>query len=313
MSDLGKFPLKVSPDKALPILKALSNESRLRIMHLLSTQPMGVTEIARTVGLSQPTATVYLQQLEEAGLISHRFQKSPQGVQKLSFNLYDSVQIDWDGGPDAVPTTEYTIDMPVGHYTMIDCRRGSLLASSARILASREDVSKFFNPVRMEAELLVLEEGSVRYLFPYNIPPSHELQGLRISLEVGPSFLEERNGASFEMAVNGRVLGPIVLDKAVDAAQHSSAPEWLSPRLPAFGRLLVLEIDEAETRLNTQLLSDLAVTDLGLVPMRPFELELRVGSAEGSASGLVIYGKGFGLYNQDIRAAILHRGTEVAS
>ncbi|HYF54729.1 MAG TPA: ArsR family transcriptional regulator [Salinarimonas sp.] len=311
MGDIGKFPLHVPPEKALAVLKALSNESRLKMMRLLAKEPLGVTEIARLIGVTQPTATVYIQQLEEAGLISFRFVKTPQGVQKISYTLYDGILIDWLAQDGALMAEEHAIDMPVGHYAMIQCGGRSLMASKARVIASREDVSKFFNPVRMDAELLVLEEGSVRYLFPFNVPQGHTVQSLKLSLEVAAAYPGERRSSMLLLHVNGREIGPISLDNAGAPMQRAgSMPDWLPQDLAEAGRLMVIEIGTQETKVNSQPLSPLRVTDLELSPMKPFEVSFTVSGNGGAPAGMIIYGKAFGLYGQHIRATISHVNTE---
>lgn len=55
------------------VIKALSDESRLRIMALLDRKPdLCVCEIREIIGLSQPTISSHLKVLEGAGLVTHR-------------------------------------------------------------------------------------------------------------------------------------------------------------------------------------------------------------------------------------------------
>ncbi len=307
MSEIVRFPLRVSAKKALGVLKALSNESRIRIMCLLAREPLGVSEIARLIGVSQPTATVYIQQLEEAGLISYRFVKTPQGVQKISYTLYDSIQVDWGGEEETDVAEEFDVNMPVGHYAMIECAGRSLMASKGRIIASTDDISRFFNPVRMEAELLVLDEGKVRYLFPYNVPHNHLVQSLKLSMEVNVAYPGPGCATRLDLRINGRELGLVTIDAAHSVGRTSPLPDWLPQKLASSGRLLQVEIGLAETLLNSQPLADLTIEGLGLTPMKPLEVVLSVGSDGCKPAGLIIFGKGYGMYKQDFRATIAYR------
>jgi len=59
------------------VIKALSDESRIRIMGLLeASTSLCVCEIREIIGLSQPTISSHLKILENAGLIEH----SKQGL-----------------------------------------------------------------------------------------------------------------------------------------------------------------------------------------------------------------------------------------
>jgi DNA-binding transcriptional ArsR family regulator len=51
------------------IFKVLADPTRLLIMAQLSTRPMTVTELAGEFGLAQPTVSVHVRQLREAGLV----------------------------------------------------------------------------------------------------------------------------------------------------------------------------------------------------------------------------------------------------
>ena len=313
MSEIAKFLLRVSHDKALAVLKALGNESRIKIMRLVAKEPLGVTEIARLIGVSQPTATVYIKQLEEAGLISYRFVKTPQGVQKISYTLYDAVEVDWTGDETSLEAEEYTVDMPVGHYAMIECSGRSLLASKARVIASHEDISKFFNPVRMEAELLVMEQGRVRYLFPYNIPATHTVQSLMLSMEVSVAYPTEGQSTQLKLEINGQSIGPIQLDSPPTSRRTAPMPEWLPPELSCIGRLLLVEVGASDTKVNSQTISRVALKDLALSPMKPIDISLLVEGNGQTPSGLMLYGQSFGIYRQDIRTTISHLKTEPAT
>jgi len=56
----------------LPIFKALSDESRLRILALLRDGEVCVCDMAKTLGMTQPNISFHLSMLKEAGLIKDR-------------------------------------------------------------------------------------------------------------------------------------------------------------------------------------------------------------------------------------------------
>ena len=56
----------------LPIFKALSDETRLRILHLLKDGELCVCDIADTLKMTQPNISFHLGMLREAGLIKDR-------------------------------------------------------------------------------------------------------------------------------------------------------------------------------------------------------------------------------------------------
>ncbi len=58
------------PAASVRLFKALGDESRLRILRLLSEGDLYLTEIAERMGLSKPTVSHHLAQLRAAGLVT---------------------------------------------------------------------------------------------------------------------------------------------------------------------------------------------------------------------------------------------------
>jgi len=58
------------PPSSVRLFKALGDESRLRILSLLASGDLYLTEIADRMGLSKPTVSHHLAQLRAAGLVT---------------------------------------------------------------------------------------------------------------------------------------------------------------------------------------------------------------------------------------------------
>ena len=56
----------------LPVFKALSDETRLRILSLMKEGEICVCDIAETLNMTQPNISFHLSMLKEAGLIKDR-------------------------------------------------------------------------------------------------------------------------------------------------------------------------------------------------------------------------------------------------
>jgi DNA-binding transcriptional ArsR family regulator len=96
------FPADVvAPDDDLPapallrLTRALSDESRLRMLRFVADGPRTLTEVARFIGLSQPTVHHHLVQLRAAGLVRvhfvvatpSRYSLRPHALEQLSDQL----------------------------------------------------------------------------------------------------------------------------------------------------------------------------------------------------------------------------------
>jgi DNA-binding transcriptional ArsR family regulator len=67
--DASLVPGEAVPDALLRTLKALSDPTRLRILHYLSEEPLAPAQLARRLRLRAPTVTHHLKTLRLAGLV----------------------------------------------------------------------------------------------------------------------------------------------------------------------------------------------------------------------------------------------------
>jgi DNA-binding transcriptional ArsR family regulator len=81
--DESLVPGETVPDSMLRALKALSDPTRLRIMHYLSERPLSPAELSRRLRLRPPTVTHHLQALRLAGLV--KVTLGGEGKEKKSY------------------------------------------------------------------------------------------------------------------------------------------------------------------------------------------------------------------------------------
>jgi DNA-binding transcriptional ArsR family regulator len=76
--DTSLVPGEVVPDALLRMLKALSDPTRLRILHYLAREPLTPTQLARRLRLRSPTVIHHLRILRLAGLVQLSLGESKQ-------------------------------------------------------------------------------------------------------------------------------------------------------------------------------------------------------------------------------------------
>jgi hypothetical protein len=81
-------------------LKALANESRLKLLGLLAGQERSVKELAEQLNLKEPTVSHHLARLQELGLVSmrpegtiHRYRLQAATLHRLSRDLFTPTQV----------------------------------------------------------------------------------------------------------------------------------------------------------------------------------------------------------------------------
>jgi hypothetical protein len=81
-------------------LKALANESRLKLLGLLAGQERSVKELAELLNLKEPTVSHHLARLQELGIVqmrpegtTHRYQLEAGTLHRLSRELFTPTQV----------------------------------------------------------------------------------------------------------------------------------------------------------------------------------------------------------------------------
>lgn len=80
-------PDSLSGDALVRTLAALANPHRLRILAVLHTRRVHVSQLAREVGLSRPLVHMHLRRLEDAGLVSGHLELSREGKAMKFFEV----------------------------------------------------------------------------------------------------------------------------------------------------------------------------------------------------------------------------------
>jgi DNA-binding transcriptional ArsR family regulator len=99
-ADIRPTPAELPPPALLRLTHALSDDSRLRMLRLLADGARTLSELARVVGLSQPTVHHHLVQLRAAGLVrihmsvggSHGYSLRPHALDQLRDQLATYLQ-----------------------------------------------------------------------------------------------------------------------------------------------------------------------------------------------------------------------------
>ncbi len=66
-----KYLEKFNFERKAKLFNALSDKSRLKILHLLTFREMCVCELTAALGMTQPNLTYHVKKLENVGLVRH--------------------------------------------------------------------------------------------------------------------------------------------------------------------------------------------------------------------------------------------------
>lgn len=283
------------------VLKALDSLNRIRILRLLANRVASVNEIAAALELPMSTTALHVETLEQAGLIRSELEPASRGLRKVCARMYDRIMFDLPiaGQPrdDAVE-----IAMPIGAF--VDCAVSPTcgLLSADSVIGLFDDPASFYEPRRVDAQLLWLYQGYVEYRFPNRLPSSAQPEALRVSMEVcSEAPLYHLDWPSdITVWINDVEVGTWTSPADFGGEPGLLTPEWWTPRNTQYGLLKIWHVNERGAEIDGMPVSTVTVHDL-LLHRAPF-ISVRVGVKPDAAhvGGLNLFGAHFGNYPQDI-------------
>ena len=82
-----------SDDQIEQIVKALSSQTRRKILRQIQIEPMDVSKIAAKLEMTEANISAQIKKLEQAGLISCSYSSGDHGVRKISHLKYNRLVI----------------------------------------------------------------------------------------------------------------------------------------------------------------------------------------------------------------------------
>ena len=104
MKSMGKF------------LEVVGNETRRRILELLSDEPQYISQIAKKLDVTQPAILKHLAVLEKTGLIESFWRRNPLGAARKYYRICGSVDIDIAIHPKSFRVDEHPQKMSCSKY-----------------------------------------------------------------------------------------------------------------------------------------------------------------------------------------------------
>lgn len=309
--------LYIEGSNVAPVVKALSNEVRLKILSLLSDQDMNIQTIANHLKISKTAVLTHINLLEEAGFIKSQYLSGSVGNQRVCHNLYDRLIFNFNPKKNMLDDrTYYESEILVGNYFDFDAWSPCGLATHNHIIKKWDSPSVFCDPERVEATLVWTAFGYVEYKIPVDAMfIGKRVTALSLEMEVAahamvkyhkamhvPPYMElERitDGVSdITVWVNDREIGTCTYGVGEDPEKATYTPSWWRS-LPQHGFALRIDIDKDVCRLNGLRTSNNSFSEL-IGTDQYFRLRLGVKPDACHCSGLMIFGKGFGRFCHDI-------------
>ncbi|GEL07387.1 ArsR/SmtB family transcription factor [Salisediminibacterium halotolerans] len=300
---MKKLPLTFKD--MLPINKALANQTRIEILHLLSEKPHNVNELAEKLSLPFSTTASHVNKLEEVDLIITELVPG-RGTQKVSAINYDRIVIDLFNNEEQNGGYELTMNVDIGDF--LDCYavpHCGIVGEDAYI-GAQDDPRAFFEPERKYAELIYFADGYIEYKLPNRIPYGHKAKEIHFSAELcseAPNYKLDWP-SDLTLAINDQETGTWTSPGDFGGERGSLTPDWWRTNLTQYGLLKQWKVNEEGSFIDNEKVSDVTIDDLHLSELPYIAFKIGIKDDAVNKGGMNLFGKKFGNYEQGIEVHI---------
>ncbi|TVR19179.1 MAG: ArsR family transcriptional regulator [Anaerolineaceae bacterium] len=290
-------------ENTLKVIKALASAPRMAILELLSEQPKNVSEIASALDMPLSTANMHISNLEEAGLLITDLRAGERGLQKVCARAYTTIMVQFplaEQVEDDIHAIE--ISMPVGSYVESEVKPTCGLISTEGIIGMLDDPASFYEPARIQAQLLWFHKGYVEYRFPNRLPNQARMISLQLSLELcSEAPLHHPDWPSdITVWVNGVEIGTWTSPADFGGERGILTPSWWESNNTQYGLLKRWQVRRDGSFIDGMRCSDVNCEALDIAAQRFISVRIGVKADAQHVGGVNLFGESFGNYPQDI-------------
>lgn len=289
------------PEELCSVAKALSSQVRIDIIKLLNYNCLNVNEISECLGIPASSAALNVRILETSGLIHTELQPGARGSMKVCSRKRDIIKILLKSNNDFHDNTQY-INMPIGNY--VDCKAIPTcgIISEKGYIGIEDDPRGFYDPLRVNAQLIWFHKGYLEYRFPNSITQDNKAKLIEVSMEIcseAPNY--HLNWLSdITLWINGIDCGTWTSPSDFGGRRGKLNPAWWSDGSTQFGMLKTWRVTKDGSFIDEKKVGDINIKLLNL--QENDYISVRVGLKEDAENigGINIFGDKFGDHSQHI-------------
>lgn len=280
--------------------KALSSEVRIEILKLLRGQKMNVNEIAEQLKIPSSSAAVHVRILEEAGLLDTELRPGIRGSRKICSFRGGQVCIDLED-PSEEEQAEI-ISMPIGNYVDYHVEPTCGIVGPEGLIDEEDEPRCFYNPGRIEAQLLWFGNGYVEYRFPNASLQNHTLRWMELSVELCSETAKYNMDCPSDITlwINGLEAGTWHCPSDFGGRRGKFSPQWWPVTKTQYGCLKTWSIRDEGTYLDGSRVSQTRLEEYRLAELPYISVRLGIKPDAEYQGGVNIFGETFGDYPQNI-------------
>ena len=292
--------LKLENEKELMALgKALSSESRIKILELLQKGPLCVNEIAEILGIPASSAALNIRVLEEADLIRTELKPGVRGSMKLCIPQEFHLVLDLEKKEEE---QEEVISMPVGSYVDYKITPTCGMVNDEEYIDGEDEPRCFYDPRRNSAKLIWFSSGYLEYRLPNPGKQKAEVKSLEFSAELCSETADYDLDCPSDITlwINGIEAGTWTCPSDFGGRRGKLNPDWWEDKNSQYGNLKQWYIDATGTYLDNNKVSDRKLGEYHLAEGDYISVKIGIREDARHIGGVNIFGSSFGDYPQDL-------------
>lgn len=295
--------LTTNIDDFLHIAKALSTDLRTEIFKTLLHHSMNVVEISEKFGIPASTAAINIKKLEDAGLIQTEMVPGTRGTQKVCTTVYSRIVVDFAHFRTEPSATSAVVSIPIGHFVDSQVSAPCGLLSEHSIIGEMDEARSFFEPERVQAQLIWLRRGYLEYRFPNRVPHGSLIRNLELSMEIcSEAPLHNLDWPSdITLWINGVEVGCWTSPGDFGGERGMLTPSWWGSENTQYGLLKTWRVNSQGSFIDGRGISEVRIDNLDLDD-KPY-VTMRIGIKPNAKNdgGLNLFGSKFGNYETDLK------------
>jgi predicted transcriptional regulator len=287
---------------------ALASDVRLRIIQLLSKEDLNIKELAERVGVSSPIMLKHVNVLENANIITTHLVKRNGTTSRVCTLVFAEYRFMIETRRRNLPSV-YSLSIPVGQYSNIEGKPTCGLSTEKDVIGVFDDPRVFWDPQRVNAQLLWFTQGYVEYrVSNYNFPEQSMIE-IELSFEIASEAPDYADDWPSDISIyfNGIKLFTWTSPGDYGVKRGILTPEWWPSN--QYGLLKVVHVTREGVMMDGIKMSDVTL-DQVLTCTEPYwSIRFEVAEDAKNVGGISLFGQKFGNYAQDILMRVFFEKT----
>ncbi len=284
---------------------ALASDVRLQIIQLLSKEDLNIKELAERIGVSSPIMLKHVQILENAGFITSHLVKRNGSTSRVCTLVFAEYRFKIETRRRYLPSV-YSVTIPVGQYSAIEGKPTCGLTTEKDVIGALDDPRFFWDPERVNAQLLWLTQGYVEYRVPNCYSPEQTMIEIELSFEIAseaPDFADDWP-SDITFYLNGTKLFTWTSPGDYGVKRGILTPDWWPSN--QYGLLKVIHVTQDGVMMDGKKMSDVTLNEV-LSDTEPYwSIRFEVAEDAKNVGGLSLFGEKFGNHAQDILMRVFY-------